>query len=103
MWEAWRLAKAYQQRPSEIYGVHDEVTAWCFDRAVWLFGSELDAELRNAAEGAKNERMAAGRQARVIAKWLGGEVKYKEPGVGAAAGAGGGVVSSDQKGGPVKL
>lgn len=79
LWEAWKLAKAYRTRPSDLYGIRDEVAAWCFDRAVFLFGTELEAELRDAADGAKNKQQSSSRQQRVIAKWLGGKAQYKDP------------------------
>lgn len=98
LWEAWKLAKAYRTRPSSLYGITDEVAAWCFDRAVFLFGTELEAELRDATDGAKNKQQSAARQQRVMAKWLGGKVQYKDP----AAGTTSGTVGS-QGTGPVAL
>lgn len=96
LWEAWRLAKAYMCRPSEIYGVKDEVTAYSFDKAVYAFGSNLDAELKKASAGAKSDSQANGRRQRVLAKWLGGKAQYKDPavaGAGTVSSAAGGTVS----------
>lgn len=81
-----------------MYGITDEIAAWCFDRAVFMFGSEVDAELRDAAQGAKNKQQATARQQRVMAKWLGGTVRYKDP-----AAAAGGEVKSVPGSGPVTL
>ena len=97
MWEAWKLAKAYLTRPSEIYDVRDPVTAYCFDRAVFMFGSGLDAELKNAAKGAKSDAQANSRRQRVLAKWLGGKQQFKDP-----VASGQGVVTSKGSG-PVTL
>lgn len=87
LWEAWRLSKAYQVRPSEFYGIHDEFEAWCFDRAVFLFGSSLDSELREAADGAKNKNQSRQRQQRVLDRWLRDEDQprqFKDPAVSAS-------------------
>jgi hypothetical protein len=97
LWEAWRLSKAYRCRPSELYGIQDAVTAWSFDRACWLFGSQLDAELAEAEQGAKSKSQANGRRQRVIAKWLGGKQQFRDP-----VASGSGTVSS-KGAGPVKL
>lgn len=97
MWEAWRLAKAYTTRPSTLYAIKDEVTAWSFDRAVYMFGSELEAELKNAAKGAKSDAQANGRRQRVLAKYLGGKQQFKDP-----VAAGQGAVTSKGSG-PVTL
>lgn len=64
-----------------MYGIADEITAWCFDRAVFLFGSEVEADLREASDGAKTKQQSVSRQQRVIAKWLGGRAQYKDPAV----------------------
>lgn len=96
MWEAWRLAKAYSTRPSSLYAIKDEVTAWSFDRAVFLFGSGLDADLKNAAKDAKSDSQANSRRQAVIAKWLGKPQQFKDPssgGSGAVTSKGAGPVS----------
>jgi hypothetical protein len=80
LWEAWKLAKAYHCRPSDLYGIRDEVAALSFDRAIYLFGTELESELRAAQDGAKNQQQANIRQQRVMAQWLGTEIRYKSPG-----------------------
>lgn len=87
MWEAWLLAKAYRTPPSELYFIHDEIAAWSFNRAVFMFGSELEAELQAAGDGAKNQMQAQTRRQRVMALWLGAEApqQFKDPN-GAASG-----------------
>ena len=98
LWEAWRLAKAYMTRPSEIYGVRDEVAAYSFDKAVYMFGSNLDAELQKAGREAKSDAQANGRRQRVLAKWLGTKAQYKDPSAGGAN-----TVSSSNSNGTVTL
>lgn len=80
-----------------MYAIRDEVTAWSFDRAVYLFGSSLDAELAEAEQGAKSKAQARSRRQRVMTKWLGGKQQFKDP-----VAAGSGTVSSKGSG-PVSL
>lgn len=73
LWEAWRLSKTYHCRPSELYGIEHPVQQLFFDRAVWLFGSAVEADLNKASEKAKKTSQAQAARARVLAKWLGDE------------------------------
>jgi hypothetical protein len=73
------MAKTYKTRPSNLYDIQDPVAAWSFDRAVFLFGSTLEREIETAGAGAKNPRQANVRRQRVLAKWLGIQVKYADP------------------------
>lgn len=55
-------------RPSDVYFIHDELAAWCFDRAVTYFGQSVEADMHEAAERAKTGgQMAAQRR---LAIWL---------------------------------
>lgn len=74
------------------------MAAYSFDRAVYIFGSNLDAELKNAAKGAKSDTQANGRRQRVLAKWLGQKAQYKDP-----VAAGQDAVTSTKGTGPVTL
>lgn len=65
-----------------------------------MFGSALEAELKNAGQGAKSDSQAKSRRQRVLAKWLGtdgGKPMYKDP-----VASGQGAVSSKGTG-PVTL
>lgn len=76
------MAKAYRARPSEIYGLRNDVEAWCFDRAVFLFGSQLEHELREAGRGAKTDAKAKQKQMQVLDRWLSdpdAPRKFKDP------------------------
>lgn len=86
------MSQAYRLRPSSFYGIVDELKAWSFDRAVWLFGSSLEAELEEAAHSAKNSSQAESRQRQVMEKWLGGAAprKFRNP----SSGPNGGVSSN---------
>lgn len=71
LWQAWNLSKTYRCRPSEIYSLEDEVTAYYFDKAVAHFGVAVDSDLENASENAKNKQQATTRRTMVLHKWLG--------------------------------
>ncbi len=60
----------------------DEVVAYCFDRAVTIFGSSLEMEL-NKVE-AKTEKEGERKRERIIAKWIPGTKagegrKFRDP------------------------
>jgi hypothetical protein len=79
LWEAWTLSRAFGKRPSELYGINDEIAAWCFDRAVHLFGTSLEADLEKARGSAKNQFQMTTRTQAVFRRWLGIEQKFKDP------------------------
>jgi Leucine-rich repeat (LRR) protein len=84
LWEAWKLSKAYSRTPAELYGVKDEYAAWCFNRAVFLFGTTLQNEIDAVQNKAKNERQARFKTQNLLNKWLylpGEDVKgrFKDP------------------------
>lgn len=74
------------------------MAAWCFNRAIFLFGSSIDADLQMAENGAKNQKQANHKRQQVMSAWLGTPVKYRDPGPKAAQGE----VSSETQG-SVKL
>lgn len=76
MWEAWSLATQWQTRPSELYGIRDQLAAHNFDRAVMHFGKHVEAEMRTAAEKAKTDKAARQKAQQVLNKYL------AEPGTG---------------------
>jgi hypothetical protein len=103
LWEAWKLSKAYRTRPSDLYGITDEVTAWCFDRAVWVFGSTLESELSEAQHSSKKPQQAMFKQMQVLKAWGLGEMKFRDPAVGSKKDDKPKDVRSDQVTGPVQL
>jgi hypothetical protein len=62
------MAKEWSCRPSEILAVADPVTAFCFDRAVYLFGTALSSELENVK--AKTDKERKNKQDRILSKWI---------------------------------
>ena len=57
-------------RPSELYFIHDELAAWCFDRAVVMFGEAVESDVRAATRDAKNRKQAEAAGLRMLRKWL---------------------------------
>lgn len=49
------MAKEFQARPSELYGIHDDYDAFCFDRAVYTFGTYVESEVEKAGEQGKTK------------------------------------------------
>lgn len=86
LWEAWTLAKAYTVRPSNLYDIRDPLTAYYFDRAVYVFGSTVESKMDEAGEGAKNVKAGVASRTRVLRKYLGTQDdtqgKYRDPAKG---------------------
>lgn len=70
MWTAWTMSQAMKVRPSDLYFIRDEVTAFCFDRAVWVFGTALEADIRESTEGAKDQSQAERKANMRLSVWL---------------------------------
>ena len=64
------MGKTWSRRPSEIYGIHDDFQAFCFDRAVTLFGQSVEEDLRNAAKNSRNEAQAERKASQRLMRWL---------------------------------
>ena len=69
-------------RPSQLYGIHDDLQAWAFDRACVLLGVEIENDL-DQIKG-KNDKAVKARREQRLQKWLGGaegtEEKDPKPG-----------------------
>jgi hypothetical protein len=80
MWQHYRMSKSLRKSPSELLNIIHPVRSFYFNRAVWVFGSSLEAALEAAAEGGKKEKIIKARQQMVLATWL-GPVKgmYRDP------------------------
>lgn len=70
-------------RPSQLYEVDDPVAAYCFDKAVNHFGSELKAELENVQ--GKTDKEIQRKRAGVLARWVPGSAnrqRFRDPAQG---------------------
>ena len=70
MFEAWSLSQRMRVRPSDLFFIDDELTAWCFDRAVVTFGVALENDLEKHMSKAKTDSARRRVHARVMSKWL---------------------------------
>ena len=73
------MAQSYRTKPSDLYGIHDELAAWCFNRAVQRFGMHVQGKLDEATNDAKSDAQAQSARMRVMHRWLGVEQKFKSP------------------------
>lgn len=55
--------------PSDVYGIDDELTAWCFNRAVQTFGNALENALHEVSKKAKPKQAEQAVQNK-LNKWL---------------------------------
>ena len=67
------MAKEYSSRPSQLLGIEDPYSAWCLDDAVYAWGTHVEAELKRATTGAKNEAEAKRKHDAVWNKLFRGE------------------------------
>ena len=68
LWNAYRLAKSSRALPSQIFHLDDPVDAFCFDRAVLMFGDALQGELDGVEE--KTKQAAASKQKAILRRWI---------------------------------
>jgi hypothetical protein len=57
-------------RPSELTSITDPLTAFYFDRAVATFGTEVEAAMDEAADGAKNKKESQRRRQMALARYM---------------------------------
>lgn len=63
------MAREMKVRPSELIGLEaDDLTVYCFDRAINTFGEALLAELKDVE--AKTKKEAQGKTRKILMKWL---------------------------------
>lgn len=75
------MARSMGARPSDLLGKLDEFTAFCVDRAVWTFGTNVETAMDEAEERLpKNSKEKARRNARqrALDRMLGVE-RYQAP------------------------
>lgn len=85
LWAVWQQSKTYKTKPSELMHIEDEVTAYYLDRAVFTFGTALEAELDKAGQtkGKQKKSQTQVQMAKqmVLNRWLSdpGEQKFADP------------------------
>lgn len=83
MWVTWLQAKKFSCKPSELLGIESQPQAFYFNRAVFTFGTALEAELERAGQTRgkkkKNEQQIAMARQRVMTRWGIVEQKFADP------------------------
>ena len=79
---AYQSAKTWKRLPSEIYHIADtygDYAAYCFDKAVMVFGQSYEADMHDAAMNAKTSSDSK-RAVRIVqARWLTDEEQDSVP------------------------
>jgi hypothetical protein len=53
-----------------VYFIHDELTAWCFDRAVTMFGTAVEEDIEKAVSKVKGEANKRAAGLRAWRRWM---------------------------------
>lgn len=71
MWELWTRAKAFNTTPAALLGLRPgTVKAFYLDRGIYLWASDIEAEMNAAEARAKNPKLARGVRARILENHL---------------------------------
>lgn len=75
------MSERYQCPPSQLLGMKDSYTAYCYDEAVFVWASEIEAKLEGIKQG-KGKNAAEQRAAKqeTLLKKLLGITKKESPG-----------------------
>lgn len=79
MWQHYRMSKSLRKSPAELLDIRHPVKAFYFNRAVWVFGTTLEADLEAVAENVTKPKVAKAKQQMVLATWLGTRGMYRDP------------------------
>lgn len=78
----WNLSQALRTRPSDILGLSDKIQCYYFDKAVWIFGTEVEADIERSSAKAKTDRGREQKRIQVLRKWIpefSEQRKFKDP------------------------
>lgn len=56
--------------PSDLLKISHPITAFYFDRAVWMFGGSVQSEMDAVESGTKNHKSVPARKKMVLNKWI---------------------------------
>ena len=73
------MSRAYNQPPSEIYGVKGAVGLF-FDKGIYYFGKYVEGVVERAGEDALNSTFARSAQARAFAQLMGDDMEKSSVG-----------------------
>lgn len=70
LWELWRRSKALSKQPSDLIGIRDPVKRFYVDRAIWMFGTQIENEMDEAGSKTKDSRQGQAARTAVLNKYL---------------------------------
>lgn len=77
------MATKFQSRPSEHLNIEHPVAAFYFDRAIYTFGSLLEADMEDEVGKVKDEKGQKRAAQRVLNRWMGeGQQRFASPQLG---------------------
>ena len=79
LWEAWVLSQKLQKKPSEIYFISDELTAYSFDKAVVSFGIEVEADLDEHTKNEKKTEAIERKREQRFSLWMNEKQMFRDP------------------------
>lgn len=89
MWETWVISQKLRVTPSQYIHLQDPILCYYFDRAVWLFGSSVEADLNAVdANAGKNAKSVPSRKQMVLNQWIpakngNSQGRFRDPAFGA--------------------
>jgi hypothetical protein len=71
-WQLHQMATTYRVRPSDFLDLSSSWDAFCVDRATFMYGTALSAELEEAGSNPKikNKRSAERARQQVLDRWF---------------------------------
>ena len=64
------MSQKIQTRPSDLLGLVDPLVRYYFDKAIWTFGSLVEADLHQVDSKSKNPKTAAQKRRMVLQNWI---------------------------------
>lgn len=64
------MSRSLRTQPAVLLGISNQLVAFYFNRAIWTFGSTLDAELEEISNKAKKPGSAQAKKSMRLALWL---------------------------------
>jgi hypothetical protein len=64
------MCKELGKTPSQLYGITHQLDAYFFDRAVTMFGMEVESSMQTAADSAKDGKAAQQKAHLKLQQWL---------------------------------
>lgn len=70
VWRLWKMSKQFGVPPASLIGVFDPLKAYFVNRGIWLFCSNLEAEMDERSDRAKNGKQSGAIRHQVLMEFL---------------------------------